>query len=144
MYGNFGATNVFHSLGMRPSTHTSAPDPGLSWAYSRSRVGWDVRCLWVLPRGGGFASAHRSCLLCEDPSHTATETGMQVGHQEGLCPAILSHSKVTVPVEPPRADLADRPPTGQIQAGSMFGLALEVFSKNVNLLPTFEIPGDFI
>lgn len=69
---------------------------------------------------------------------------MQVGHQEELCSDILSHSKVTVPIKPPRADLSDRPPTGQIQARRMFGLALKVFSKNVNPLPTFEIPGDFI
>lgn len=41
----------------------------------------------------------------------------------------LSYSKMTIPIMPPRADLADRLPTGQIQSRGMFGLAFEIFFK---------------
>lgn len=65
---------------------------------------------------------------------------MQVRHQEELSSHTLSYSKATIPSKAPRAGLAKRPPVGQIQARDLFGLALDVFLKNVNQLPIFEIP----
>lgn len=111
-------TRVWSPLGL-PGRSLGATKPGLGQGWARV-CGAYLELVCCL-------SARQSRLSCtRPPSHNCRSKG---DVRETLGRESLSYSKATVPLKPPRADLADRRPAGQIQSKDVFVLAIEVVLK---------------